>query len=218
MAKHIIEFTKDESVKYVSHLDMVRLFGRAMRRAGLEISFSQGFNPHPIMNFAHPLGVGISSDCELIEIGFEGDISSAEILEKLAPKMPDGFKLSAAKPSEMKSPFAGLKFAKYEIEFFGEFSGISEMMEMEKIITEKKTKSGTKETDIRPMIKSAEVLEREDGRALIETVLSCGDPNLKPELFVKVIEETGFGKAELVRIRRKALLNADRKPLVNFQG
>lgn len=218
MAKHIIEFTKSEDVKYVSHLDMVRLFGRAIRRAGLEVSFSQGFNPHPIMNFAHPLGVGISSECELIEIGFEGNITSQEILNKLSPKMPGGFGLLNAKPSEVKSPFAGLKFAKYEIEFFGEFSGISKMLEMERIITEKKTKSGTKETDIRPMIKSAEVLEKEDGRALIETVLACGDPNLKPELFVKVIEETGFGKAELFKIHRKALLGADRKPLVNFQG
>ena len=217
MAKHILEFAKNESVKYVSHLDMVRLFGRAMRRAGLEISFSQGFNPHPIMNFAHPLGVGISSECELIEIGVEGDISSAEILEKLSPAMPDGFKLLNAKPTEVKSPFGGLKFAKYEIEFFGEFNGISEMMEMDKIITEKRTKSGTKETDVRPMIKRAEVLEREDGRALIEAVLSCGDPNLKPELFVKVIEETGYGKAEHIKICRKALLNADKKPLISFQ-
>ncbi len=218
MAKHILKFTKNENVKYVSHLDMVRLFGRAMRRAGLEISFSQGFNPHPIMNFAHPLGVGISSNCELIEIGVEGEITSAEILEKLAPAMPDGFGLVAAKPSEIKSPFAGLKFAEYEIEFFGEFSGISGLMEMDEIITEKKTKSGVKETDIRPMIKWAQVLEREEGRAIIGAVLSCGDPNLKPELFVKVIEETGYGKAELIKIHRKALLNADKKPLVNFQG
>lgn len=217
MAKHILKFAKSENVKYVSHLDMVRLFGRAMRRAGLEISFSQGFNPHPIMNFAHPLGVGISSECELIEIGVEGDITSAEILEKLAPAMPDGFELLGAKPSETKSPFAGLKFATYEIEFFGEFKGISGLMEMDEIITEKKTKSGVKETDVRPMIKSAEVLEREEDRALIEAVLSCGDPNLKPELFVKVIEETGYGKAELIKIHRKALLNAESKPLINFQ-
>ena len=217
MAKHILKFAKSENVKYVSHLDMVRLFGRAMRRAGLEISFSQGFNPHPIMNFAHPLGVGISSECELIEIGVEGDITSAEILEKLAPAMPDGFELLGAKPSEIKSPFSGLKFATYEIEFFGEFKGISGLMEMDEIITEKKTKSGVKETDVRPMIKSAEVLEREEDRALIEAVLSCGDPNLKPELFVKVIEETGYGKAELIKIHRKALLNAESKPLINFQ-
>ena len=218
MAKHIIEFTKSESVKYVSHLDMVRLFGRAMRRAELEISFSQGFNPHPIMNFAHPLGVGISSECELIEIGFEGDISSAEILKKLSAAMPEGFKLLNAKPSEKKSPFSGLKFARYEIELFGELGEISGLMDMESIVTEKRTKSGIKETDIRPMIKSVEILEREEGRALIKTVLCCGEPNLKPELFVKVIEETGLGKVDSFKIRRKALLDADKKPLIKFQG
>lgn len=214
MAKHIIEFSKADSVKYVSHLDLVRMFGRAMRRAGLEISFSQGFNPHPIMNFAHPLGVGISSECELIEIGFEGDITSAEILKRLSEKMPEGFKLQNAKPSEIKSPFAGLRFAEYRIEIDGE-ADIKKLMDMKEIITEKKTKSGVKETDIRPMIISAE--SDKSGR-IIKAVLCCGEPNLKPELFVKVIEETGCGKVEEFKIHRVALLNADKEKLVNFQG
>ncbi len=218
MAKHIIEFAKKDNVKFVSHLDLVRMFGRAMRRAGLEISFSQGFNPHPIMNFAHPLGVGISSRCELIEIGIEGEITSAEILKRLSPEMPEGFELLNAKLSGIKSPFAGLKFAEYRIEFFGEFSGIEKLLAMKEIITEKKTKSGKKETDIRPLIKSAEVIETKEGVAVIDTVLNCGEPNLKPELFVKVIEETGCGKAEYYKIHRKSLLNAEEKPLIDFQG
>lgn len=218
MAKHIIEFSKADSVKYVSHLDLVRMFGRAMRRAGLEISFSQGFNPHPIMNFAHPLGVGISSECELIEIGFEGDITSAEILKRLSEEMPEGFKLLNAKPSEIKSPFAGLKFAEYRIEIACEIPDIEKLMAMKEIITEKKTKSGVKETDIRPMIVSAEITETKDGLVVIDTVLCCGEPNLKPELFVKVIEETGCGKVDFFRIHRTALLNADKKPLIDFQG
>ena len=187
MAKHIIEFSKADSVKYVSHLDMVRLFGRAMRRAGLEISFSQGFNPHPIMNFAHPLGVGISSECELIEIGFEGEITSAEILAKLAPAMPSGFKLLNSRPSEKKSPFSGLKFAKYRIEIEGDVPDIEKLMSLKEIVTEKRTKSGVKETDIRPMIVSAKLAETEGNVSVVEAVLCCGEPNLKPELFVKVI-------------------------------
>lgn len=218
MAKHIIEFTKADSVKYVSHLDMVRLFGRAMRRAGLQISFSQGFNPHPIMNFAHPLGVGISSECELIEIGFEGDIASAEILQKLAPAMPDGFSLKNAKPSEKKSPFSGLKFAGYRIEIEGEIPDISKLMAMPEIVTEKRTKSGVKETDIRPMIVSAELVQADGKTAVIDTVLCCGEPNLKPELFVKVIEETGCGKVDFYKIHRTALMDADKKTLINFKG
>ena len=218
MAKHIIKFTKSENVKYVSHLDLVRMFGRAMRRAGLEISFSQGFNPHPIMNFAHPLGVGISSECELIEIDFEGDISSAEILEKLSPQMPDGFKLLDAKLSEVKSPFSGLSLAKYRIEICGGAVDIEKLLVMKEIITEKKTKSGVKETDIRPLIKSAGVVEVKGDCTIVEVVLSCGEPNLKPELFVKVIEETGCGKVDFYKIHRQALLNGDGNPLIDFQG
>ena len=218
MAKHIIEFTKADSVKYVSHLDMVRLFGRAMRRAGLQISFSQGFNPHPIMNFAHPLGVGISSECELIEIGFEGDITSAEILAKLAPAMPDGFSLKNAKPSEKKSPFSGLKYAGYRIEIEGETPDISKLMAMPEIVTEKRTKSGVKETDIRPMIVSAELVQTDGKTAVIDTVLCCGEPNLKPELFVKVIEETGCGKVDFYKIHRTALMNTEQNTLIDFKG
>ena len=217
MAKHILKFTKNENVKYVSHLDLVRMFGRAMRRAGLEMSFSNGFNPHPIMNFAHPLGVGISSDCELIEIGFEGDICSAEILEKLEEAMPDGFGIKAAKLSEVKSPFSGLSLAKYKMEICGSVD-IAGLLAMKEIITEKKTKSGVKETDIRPLIKSARVLEIKDDCTVIEAVLSCGEPNLKPELFIKVIEETGYGRVDHFKIHRQELLNSDGKPLVNFQG
>ncbi|MFA7636629.1 MAG: TIGR03936 family radical SAM-associated protein [Monoglobales bacterium] len=217
MAKHIIEFTKDESVKYVSHLDIVRMFGRAMRRAGLGVSFSQGFNPHPIMNFAHPLGVGISSDSELIEVGIEGDISSKEILEKLSDKMPDGFKLKAAKRSETKSPFAPLAYAGYQIEFFGETPKVDKFLAKDKIVTEKKTKSGVKETDIRPLIKSARVTEEESGCTTIYAVLKCGEPNLKPELFVKALEESDCGRAEYFKIKRIALLDADEKPLIDFR-
>ena len=218
MVKHILKFTKSENVKYVSHLDLVRMFGRAMRRAGLKISFSHGFNPHPIMNFAHPLGVGISSDGELIEIGFEGDVSSAEILEKLSKAMPDGFKLTGAKLSEVKSPFSGLSLAKYRIEIFGGDIDVDRFMAMKEIITEKKTKSGIKETDIRPLIKSVGVLEIKDGYTVVEAVLNCGEPNLKPELFVKVIEETGCGSVDYFKIHRQALLNSDGNPLINFQG
>ncbi len=217
MAKHILEFTKNENVKYVSHLDLVRMFGRAMRRAGLEISFSQGFNPHPIMNFAHPLGVGISSGCELIEIGFEGGITSAEILEKLSVQMPDGFKLLNAKPSEKKSPFSELSLARYMIKISGQTPDIEKLMAMKEVITEKKTKSGVKETDIRPLIKSAKVVEIKEDHAVIEAVLNCGEPNLKPELFVKVIEETGCGNAEHFTIHRQALLKADGSRLIDFQ-
>ena len=212
----LFKFTKTGGAEFLAHLDILRHIGRTMRRAGVKVGFSQGFNPHPIMKFAHPLGVGISSEAELIEIGFEGDITSGEILSKLSEKMPEGFKLTAAKLSQTKSPFAQLTYAKYEISFYGETPDIEKLMDMKQIITEKKTKSGVKQTDIRPLIKSASVKERKDECTIIEAVLNCGEPNLKPELFVKVFEEIGCGKAEFYKIKRTALLNAEKNPLIKF--
>ncbi len=216
MAKYIIEFEKKESAKYVSHLDIVRMFGRTMRRAGVEISFSNGFNPHPIMNFAHPLGVGISSSCELMEMGVEGDISPKELAGKLAKNIPDGFKIVSAKKSEEKSPFSALKFAEYEIVLVGEFGNIPTLLDKKEIITEKKTKSGSKLTDIRPYIRSVEIVDEKENEVKLRAVLKCGEENLKPELFVKVVEETGLGKVEDYKLHRTALLDAEANKLVSF--
>ena len=216
MGKHIIEFTKSEEVKYVSHLDIIRMFGRALRRAGLDISFSNGFNPHPIMNFAHPMGVGISSECELIKIGVEGDIPAEEFLKRLSPCMPEGFELKNAKATESKTPFSELYGAKYVIELYGSIQGVEKILSMPEIITEKKTKSGVKETDIRPLILDVKVLSQNEKSAVLEAHIRCGDPNLKPELFIKVLEDLGLTKTEDFKIHRKALLNAEGKPLIEF--
>lgn len=218
MGKHILEFTKNEEVKYVSHLDIIRMFGRAMRRAGLDISFSQGFNPHPVMNFAHPMGVGISSECELIKIGVEGDISAGEFLNRLSPCMPRGFELKNAEATESKTPFSELFGAKYVIDLSGKVSGIEKLMEMPEIITEKKTKSGVKETDIRPLILGVKILSEEENHTVVEAHIRCGEPNLKPELFIKVLKDLALAKPESYKIHRKALLNAEGKPLIKFKA
>ena len=216
MGKHILEFTKNEEVKYVSHLDIIRMFGRALRRAGLDISFSKGFNPHPIMNFAHPMGVGISSECELIKIGIEGDISEEEFLKRLSSCMPEGFELKNAKATESKTPFNELFGAKYVIDIFGKVSDVEKILDMPEIITEKKTKSGINQADVRPLILNVNVLSEEENHTVVEAHIRCGDPNLKPELFIKVLEDLGVATVESFKIHRKALLNAEGNPLIEF--
>ena len=115
MGKYIIKFLKDEKVKYVSHLDTVRMFGRTMRRSGITMSMSQGFNPHPIMTFANPIGIGISSTCELALLGVDEEISPKDLAIALNKHLPSGFKVLAAKKEFAKSPFTTLTFAQYKI-------------------------------------------------------------------------------------------------------
>ena len=217
MSKYIVEFYKNEKVKYVSHLDIIRMIGRAMRRADLKIRHSQGFNPHPLLSFAHPLGVGISSKGELIEIELENDISPKELGEKMDAVMPDGFGITGVKKCNEKSPFAALAAAAYEIVLTGSFNeNVLDFLSNETIVMPKKTKSGVKDVDIKPMIKGAKLSQHTDKGVKLAVMLSCGNDNLKPELFIETLEKFAGSQAQAYKIRRVGLFTKDAKPLVEF--
>ena len=82
-----IKFAKTGSMKYVGHLDIMRYFQKAIRRSGLPIKYSEGFNPHQIMSFAAPLGVGITSEGEYMDIELREEVKSREALERLQNTM-----------------------------------------------------------------------------------------------------------------------------------
>ena len=217
MSKYIVGFYKSEKVKYVSHLDIIRMIGRAMRRAGLKIKHSQGFNPHPLLSFAHPLGGGISSVAELIEIELEEDISPKELSEKMDSAMPGGFGVSGVKKCTEKSPFSALAVAGYEIVLKGSFDeNILDFLKNDKIVMPKRTKSGVKDTDIKPLIKGAKLVQRGEGGVKLAVMLSCGNENLKPELFIEALEKFSGKTSESYKIRRMGLFTKDAKPLIEF--
>ena len=78
----------------MSHLDFVRMFGRAIRRAKLPIAYSEGFNPHPLLTFALPLSVGYTSECEILELVLSEDVPSREVMERLNEVLPEGVKIT----------------------------------------------------------------------------------------------------------------------------
>ena len=211
MGKYIIKFLKDEKVKYVSHLDTVRMFGRTMRRAGITMSMSQGFNPHPIMTFANPIGIGISSTCELALIGVDEEISPKDLAITLNEHLPGGFKVLAAKKELAKSPFTALTFAQYKITVTGDITDPSRLLAMPEIIMPKKTKSGVKDTDIKPFIHSVSI----DGQ-VITAVVRCGETNLKPELLIEAFEKYTDCKIAEYTTERTALLDENLKELIEF--
>ncbi len=212
MGKYIIKFLKDEKVKYVSHLDTVRMFGRTMRRAGITMSMSQGFNPHPIMTFAHPIGIGISSKCELALIGVDDEISPKELALSLNENLPGGFKVLAAKKEFAKSPFSALFFAGYKIYINGNIGSPEEILSRDDIVMPKKTKSGIKDTDIKPLIHSIQ----SDGESVITVVLRCGETNLKPELFIEALEKYTDTQIFDYKTERISLLDEKLNDLITF--
>lgn len=220
MSKYIIKFSRGEQVKYISHLDFVRMFHRSVRRAGLDFVFSQGFNPHPIMTVAVPLSVGVTADGEYMKVGFETDLSETALADTLNASLPNGFEVKAiARADDNLFDFKSIERAEYYIDAeCGNADAFSadELMSNSALAVMKKSKSGEKETDIKPYIHAISKVPAESGSLGISAILSAGNTaTLKPETLISAINKylpsvnIGFFSA-----RRKALLTADNKELL----
>ena len=182
-SNYYFRYERDERVKYVSHLDFVRVFGRAIRRAHIPVAYSEGFNPHPLLGFALPLSVGYTSECEIIEITLSEEMAPDELKERLNSVLPDGIKILSA--HEGKSNMKKLDIAVYNVFPEKTPSGIAAFLSMKEILIDKKTKSGVKECDIRPDIKDIKIT-----LGKIEMTLSAGSrANLKPEVVIAAMNK-----------------------------
>ncbi|MCR5481867.1 MAG: TIGR03936 family radical SAM-associated protein [Clostridia bacterium] len=214
MARFVIDYKKYGYIKYTSHLDMLRLFKRAFKRAGIELEYSNGFNPHPKMGFALPLSLGYESLCEMVEFETEQKITKEEVAERLKKIMPEGLEITGCRilPTEGKSLAALVDKASYEIilpsDFEGmaecDFAGLSEnFMRQNEIIVmklSKKDKRGRrteKPLDIRRMLHSFEISSK-GGHQVISMTADCGsNSNLSPELVIQAFLK--FAKLEIPR-------------------
>ncbi len=119
MSKYALMFTKTGLIRFTSHLDLLRMFKRAFRRAGIPVSYSQGFNPHPKMGFCQPLSLGYTGLGELIEFQTDSDKGCNQWMELMKESLPDGIDLiSLGLIAEgQKSMAASCCAADYEICF-----------------------------------------------------------------------------------------------------
>lgn len=169
----IARLTKLEPVRFVSHLDILRLLQRAFRRAGIPLSYSQGFNPHPLLSFATALSTGYTSAAEWIDVKLDKDMNAAEFVSLVNAALPAGFEFKETYAVEDKLPSltALLESATYKITFAEGTDeddlkkSFAELLSGE-IIVEKRTKGGLKNVDIRPQVISSGVSE-ENGRVVL---------------------------------------------------
>ena len=115
-----IKFAKEGTMKFIGHLDIMRYFQKAMRRADIDICYSAGFSPHMIMSFASPLGVGLTSDGEYLDIEIGNELSSEAAVKRLNRVMAEGVEvLSFRRIPEEKSANAMslVAAADYEVRF-----------------------------------------------------------------------------------------------------
>ena len=179
--KYVIRFSKTGYVKYTSHLDLLRMFKRAFKKAELGLAYSQGFNPHPKMGFAQPLSLGYAGRNELILRAMQG-------------KMPQGIEISACYelPPEVKSLAAAADSAEYRIWILTEKSepqlqeDLKKYLLQDEILAMKRMKKTKKEepVNIKNMIRRVEISKAGDF-AVLEVFLDCGSQsNCSPELVI----------------------------------
>ncbi|NLY71506.1 MAG: DUF2344 domain-containing protein [Clostridiales bacterium] len=219
MAKYLFKFKKLGLIKYISHLDMIRLFHRAFKRMEISLSYSQGFNPRPKMSFAQPLSLGFTSLGEYLEFETNKIYNAKDLKDMLNSAMPDGIEITDCWQLDPKSKSIAsiVKWASYEIQCDCEIepSLVEKFLNQEKIIVLKRQKKKTtmKEIDIKPMIYEFKTLE--DKKGMYAVVRTGSSSNLNPELLLKAFFEY-IGKefrGENCNIKRLDLFNSEFEPI-----
>lgn len=207
MPRYVARFEKGGYTKYISHLDLLRVFKRAFKVMGLDIRYSNGYNPHPKMSFAQPLSLGYSSLCEYLEFETITPHDPESLKEDLAKNLPRDLAITELFQfdSEVKTLAAESDACEYRI--FVPFEGTEEQfrdlfasyMAQDKITALKKMKKTKtlEEVDIKDKIRSWKV-SREGDNAVIDCILDSGShSNLSPELVIKSFLD--FSKLPLMR-------------------
>ena len=223
------KFRRSDEVKFISHLDLMKVFERAIRRARLPIAYSQGFNPHPGMVFGLPLSVGVTSDAEYGDFEITDDeLSINEFSERLNAQLPKGLEILSAKARQSKQNIMATIAASEYVVVVGTKSectqkdikaSIHRYLEQEEIIVKKRTKTGVKDTNIRDMIFDLNFeLQPCDTLSIIKftMLVSAGSKaNLKPDLLIESL--FGFLKLdfEIDRIHRTKLFVKEQDQLLD---
>ncbi len=192
-----IRFTEQGSLKFVGHLDIMRYFQRALRRTDVKMRYSEGFNPHPKMTFAAPLGVGLTSDGEYVDIEVLESGPSAEMTERINSVLTDEMRIISYRllPDDVPKAMAQVAAADYTVRFYPEkipadpeafTDGIGGFLENQSITVQKEGKSGTHTVDIRPQIYRFDIT---DDLTVKMKVAAGSAVNLKPGTLMEAYSE-----------------------------
>lgn len=199
--RYLTKFTKEENIKFISHLDVLKTIQKNIRRAGLPIEYSQGFNPHMNTSIAQPLSVGVYSSGEYMDMVLTTEVNEEEIVDKLNKTAPSGIKYISALAvpyveGEKKVPqaMALIDAARYTIKIkYSDVSKLEEevnkLLEVKEWNTIKKSKKGEKEVDIRPLVKEFSFWIK-DEFLILNVVISTGSrEHLSADLLVNYIQQ-----------------------------
>ena len=214
-----LQFEKTGNAIWISHLDLMRLFQRAFKRAGLPLTHTQGYNPRPSVSIALPLSVGIESCCELLDFELDGDrtFTATEIKERLNNALVEGVRVLEVYEDSRKIRDLALLSCQVQLEYDAGVTeeyvnAISELFKREMLLVPKKSKNGPTEQDIIPLIKELSVAVPDSNTIMIEAVICCQNPSLSPAQLPAAIEKyLPDMKPDFAKCRRVQLMDAQQK-------
>ena len=190
--KAIIQFGKQGRLRFISHLDLQRFMQRALRRTGLPVAYSQGLNPHALLSFASALGMGVSSEAELLEVRFAEPVAEQTILEAMRAALPPEMPVYRVRAVDDRFPslMATVYCADYRMTLTGEGAkaiadAVPGYLEKAEVMAVRKTKSGEKTVNIRPSTLELRAEGTEDGAyALTARLTLTPEDTLKPDVLL----------------------------------
>jgi radical SAM-linked protein len=207
-----VRFSREEEVKYISHLDLMRLWQRALNRAGVAVAYSEGFNPHPRMSLAAPLALGVTSEAELMDIVLAKWSSPHAFTEAVTRQLPPGVKIGGVinTPLSIPSLQSQVRFAEYAVEVETDKTppevekSINDLLKKDSLPWQHQRDTGPRHYDLRPLIDDLWLVECHHGDCAIGMRLRCdSNGSGRPE---QVAAALGFKKYPLSIHRTRLIL------------
>jgi len=214
-----IRFSRGEELKYISHLDLMRLWQRALHRAGVTLAYSEGFNPHPRMSLAAPLALGVTSEAELMDIVLEKFMSPHAFTGAVGRQLPGGISIKDVfnTPLTMPSLQSQLRYAEYTVALTTEKSrpeieaAMDDLLKKETLPWQHQRDTGPHKYDLRALVDYLWLIAWHEGDCSLGMRLRCdGSGSGRPE---QVTAALGFGQYPGSIHRTRLVLRASQKEM-----
>jgi radical SAM-linked protein len=209
-----VTFARGEEMKYITHLDMMRFWERALRRAGVPVAYSEGFTPHAQISLASPLAVGTTSDGELMDVFLSARMTPRRFLADVSRQLPAGVRLLSAGEVGLALPAvqADVRFAEYDVDVpdaspGAAASAAADFLARDSVPWEHKREDQVRSYDIRALVDGIEVMPTDGGARLRMRLRSDSSGAGRPEQVAAAL-----GLPPPARIHRTRLVLAPRSP------
>lgn len=195
-----LKFSRGPQLKFLSHLDLMRLWERVFRRARVELAYSEGFSPHPKMSLAAPLAVGVTSKAELMDVLLSRRTTSGNFVQEVALQLPEGICIIDVQPVALEAPSlqSRLRFAEYEVEVEAEQEtgeveiSLKSLLALDTLPWHHARDTGERFYDLRPLLDDLWIAGKKDEVYTIGMRLRCDSSGSgRPEQVIKALGFAG---------------------------